>query len=96
MMYPLDPKQKILELLEAPRPHNLLIEKTFAPGWVDTWWKYLPIIGSFINLVVVILLRYSTKLEAAADFLAEDLEKDSGEFVGLKLGMKEKPKSKDD
>jgi hypothetical protein len=41
-------------------------------------------------------MQYSTKLEAAADFLAEDLEKDSGEFIGLKVAMKEKPKSKDD
>jgi hypothetical protein len=96
MMYPLDPKQKVLELLEAPRPHNLLLGKTFAPGWVDTWWINIPIIGYFINIMVVVLTQYNTKLEAAADFLAEDLEKDSGEFIGSKVAMKEKPKLKGD
>jgi len=96
MMYPLDPKQTVLELLEAPRPHNLLLGKTFQPGWVDTWWSNIPFIGNLINMMVVALTQYNTTLEAAADFLAEDLEKDSGEFIGSRVGMKEKPKSKDD
>ena len=95
-MRPLDPEQMVFEPLDAPRPHNLLLGATSMPAWVDSWWNIIPFIGKYINNCVVLLSQYATKYEAAADFLAEDLEKGSEEFIGLRVGMKEKPKLKDD
>ncbi|TVY80680.1 hypothetical protein LSUE1_G008225 [Lachnellula suecica] len=94
-MTPLDPKQGIFELLDTPRPHNLLLGANTLPSWIDSWVNSIPVIGKYINIWVVILSQYYTTLESPADFLAEDLEKGSGEFVGKFVGMKEKPKSKD-
>jgi len=96
MMHPLDPEQAVFKALDAPRPHNLLLGDTTALAWVDSWWSKIPFIGKYINVWAVVLSQYATKYEAAADFLAEDLEKESKEFIGLKVGMKEKPKLKDD
>ncbi|TVY38997.1 hypothetical protein LOCC1_G006872 [Lachnellula occidentalis] len=95
-MQPLDRQQTVFEPLNAPRPHNLLLGVTTVPAWVDSWWIHVPLIGNFLNIWIVLVSQYSTKYEAAADFLAEDLEKGSEEFVGLRVGMKEKYKSKDD
>jgi hypothetical protein len=95
MMQPLDPEQTVFQLLDAPRPHNLQLGATSAPAWVDSWWNKIPIIGKYINIWVVVLSQYATKYEAAADFLADDLEKGSDEFIGLRVGIKEKPKLKD-
>ena len=55
----------------------------------------MPFIGEFVNIWMVLLFQYGTKYEAAADFLAEDLEKGSEDFLGVRVGMK-KSKSKDD
>ncbi|TVY26477.1 hypothetical protein LHYA1_G005612 [Lachnellula hyalina] len=95
-MHPLDRQQTVFEPLNAPRPHNLLLGVTTLPAWVDSWWTHVPFIGEFVNIWVVLLFQYGTKYEAAADFLAEDLERGSEEFVGVRVGMKKKSKSKDD
>lgn len=56
----------------------------------------IPFVGNLINTFVVILSQYTTKYEAAADFLAEDLEQGNDEYIGLRVAMRGKPKLKDD
>lgn len=54
----------------------------------------LPFIGVYLNLWVVIFGQFGTKYEDVADFFAEDLENGSQEWVGLRVGMKDKEKIK--
>lgn len=95
-MYPVDSRQTVLGLLDEPRHHDLQLGKGALPDWVDSWWVMVPLVGKCINLWAVMIQQYSTKLEDMADFLAEDLGKETADLVGLRVGMKEKPKSKDD
>ncbi|TVY40944.1 hypothetical protein LSUB1_G003110 [Lachnellula subtilissima] len=95
-MQPLDRQQTVFEPLNAPTPHNLLLGVMTMPAWVDSWWIHVPFVGDFVNIWMVLFFQYGTKYEAAADFLAEDLEKESQDFVGVRVGMKKESKSKDD
>jgi hypothetical protein len=80
-----------IEVLAAPRNHELILKAAEPPGWRDSWVKSLPVVGNFLNIAVA-LPGYTTRLEAVADFLAEDLEKGSGEWVGKLVGMKQREK----
>jgi hypothetical protein len=50
-----------------------------------------PLVGAYLNLVMEVL-EYTTDLEDVADFLAEDLESKSADWVGRKVGMKQREK----
>lgn len=89
MMYPENSKQGPFELLDAPRPHSLLASASSPPGWEKTWLERVPLIGVFLNTFYIGLVVYRTRYEAVADFLAEDLERGSEEWVGKKVGLKE-------
>jgi hypothetical protein len=94
MMYPEDGKRKQgpFEVLNAPRPHGLLVSAGTPPGWEKTWLERVPLIGMFLNTLYIGLVVYRTKYEAVADFLAEDLEREGEEWVGKKVGLKEECK----
>jgi len=87
-------KEGVFGLLDAPQPHNLMLKATAPPAWENTWLLKIPWIGPYLNLFVIVLWQYQTKYEDVADFLAEDLKSGSEEWVGLKVGMKEKGKLK--
>ena len=89
MMYPENGKQGPFELLDAPRPHGLLASAGSPPGWEKTWLERVPLIGMFLSTLYIGLVVYRTRYEAVADFLAEDLERESEEWVGKKVGLKE-------
>jgi hypothetical protein len=80
-----------LERLAAPRRHSLVLRADEPPGWIDSWIKNIPCIGNYLNLLLV-NPQYTTQLEDVADFLAEDLESGSTEWVGRKVGMKQREK----
>lgn len=90
MMCHEDPKRKIYDLLESPNTHNLLTQASIPPSWHDTWWNKIPIIGRVINIAVITLKYYWATYESVADLLAEDLEKESEEWIGKKVGYKQK------
>jgi hypothetical protein len=46
----------------------------------------------YLNPLYMILVHYQARYEAVADFLAEDLEKEDSEWIGKKVGVKEKSK----
>lgn len=88
-------KDGVFGLLSAPQTHNLLAGSTSPPGWKDTWLVRIPWVGVFLNLVVVILWQYETKYEDVADLLAEDLAAGgSSQWVGMRVGMKDRGKVK--
>jgi hypothetical protein len=92
MMDPSNPKQGPFEPLDVPQPHGLLVKATSPPGWEKTWLGSVPVIGPYLNVFYVGLVIYRTKYEDVADFLAEDLETGSEEWVGKKVGLKGKSK----
>jgi len=94
MMNPTDPKQTVFGLLEEPRGHNLLVQHTSPPAWENTWLFKIPWIGPILNLCVLIFGKYNTKYEDVADLLAGDLASGSSEWVGKKVGMRDKDKVK--
>ena len=81
-MEPKDPKQGVFEFLDAPQHHNLGLKAMSPPAWENTWVMWVPLIGVFLNLWVVLLKQYMTRYEDVADFLAEDLESGSEVWVG--------------
>ena len=94
MMNPANHNQGRFELLDIPSRHNLLLKANSPPAWEDTWLKWIPFIGMFLNFLVVVLWQYNTKYEDVADFLARDLVTESGEWVGMRVGMKDREKIK--
>jgi hypothetical protein len=92
MMDPSNPKQGVFELLDEPYHHELLVKATSPPGWEKTWLGSVPLTGPYLNWLYVGLVIYRTKYEDVADFLAEDLESGSEEWVGKKVGVKQTSK----
>lgn len=89
-MHPTNPKQGLFESLQEPCSHNLVAGATAPPEWEDTWVGKIPWIGPYLSWPYMLAFVYDTKLEAVADFLAEDLEKGDGKWVGKKVAVKEK------
>ena len=80
-----------VEPLAAPRRDNLVLMADEPPGWVDSWIRNVPVVGDYLNLLLMIP-QYTTELEDIADVLAADLESRSEEWVGRKVGMKQRKK----
>jgi len=83
------PATHAIEPLATPRKHKLLVGAGTPPGWVDSWVKGMPLVGVYLNLVIGVA-RSTTELEDVADFMAEDLESGSGEWMGKKVGIKQR------
>lgn len=94
-MQPSNPNQGLFGIIDTPKPHNLLLKATSPPAWQSSWLSKVPFVGSFLILLLASLSVYVTKYEDVADFLAEDLEKGGDEWVGKKVGMKDKAKMKE-
>jgi len=95
MMKPGNQNQGVFQLLDAPRHHNLVLKATSPPAWENTRVILIPLIGVFLNLWVVLFEQYTTTYEDVADFLAEDLESGTEEWIEMRVGMKDKNKIKD-
>jgi putative NADH-flavin reductase len=90
----MQPKSETIDLLAAPQHHQLVVATGKPPEWRDSWIRYLPFVGVYLNLVPAVL-SYTTKLEDVADLLAEDFEKgNKSEYVGQFVGMKDVGKAK--
>lgn len=83
------PAHPTIELLASPRNHNLIVGHTSPPGWKDHWVRNVPVVGPYLNLLYEIMY-YTTSLEDVADFIAADLESGSQDWIGKKVGAKEK------
>jgi hypothetical protein len=94
MMRGSNPKQGVFELLESPRPHSLLLQAGSPPAWQDSWAASIPWVGLYINWWLVALGQYTTRYEDVADLLAADLASGNQEWIGARVGMKEKAKAK--
>ncbi|ESZ98829.1 hypothetical protein SBOR_0798 [Sclerotinia borealis F-4128] len=93
-MVPADAKQQCVELLDAPQHHNLLLSAGAPPAFDNTWLAYILWVELWIDFWFSVLWSYSTKYEDVADFLAEDLEYGHEQWVGKKVGMKDRKKLK--
>lgn len=89
-LWPAEKKQGLYEPLNAPRTHDLMVKSKIPPDWEESWLRYVPFIGGFLNLLYAIAARYGAKYEDVADFLAEDLENGSQEWVGERVGVKQR------
>jgi hypothetical protein len=84
------PASSTIAPLAAPRAHQLIAKAETVAGWEDYWVKKLPGVGSWANLMLHVVHGYTTLLEDVADFLAEDLESESQQWVGNKVGIKQR------
>ena len=83
------PESEVVEDLTEPRRHQLIVRAGVPPEWQDSWFSYLPFVGSYLN-VFLNIAPYQTKLENVADMIAEDFDGGSeSESVGQLVGMKE-------
>jgi hypothetical protein len=76
--------------LVTPRAHSLIAKAETVAGWEDYWVRKLPGVGTWANLMLHVAHGYTTLLEDVADFLAEDLESESQQWVGNKVGIKQR------
>lgn len=83
------PESEKIDVLEKPYGNNLSLEKDRPPIWQDHWIRYVPFIGVYANLWLVVLGQYETKLEQVADFIAADLENAESTYIGAFVGMKQ-------
>lgn len=90
MMRPADLKQGKMDLLEAPRTHNLVLKAGSPPAWKSNWLAKIPFVGHYLYLWLVGVWTYTTEYEGIADFLAEDLEQGSEEWLGQKVAFKKR------
>lgn len=93
-MNPANPQQKSMDLLEEPWGHNLALKATVPPGWEATWFSQVPFVGLGLDLWYQVVWQYRTTLEDVADLLAGDVGSGSNQWVGMKVGMKDKKKMK--
>jgi putative NADH-flavin reductase len=88
------PRFETVDLLAEPQRHGHAVGVGIPPEWRDSWVRWLPFVGVYLNLVPVIL-SYNTMLEDVADLLAEDFDKgEKSEFVGRLVGFKDVGKAK--
>lgn len=52
MMYPINPDQKVFDLLQEPQHHSLLLTAGSPPAWKPLWVRSLPLIGWYLDLYV--------------------------------------------
>lgn len=88
------PECETIDVLDGARGHGLSVSAKAPPEWEDSWLRWIPMIGVYLNLVVVIP-SYTTKLEDVAELIAEKLPSRGpdgyvGELVGMKSGNKRK------
>ncbi len=77
---------KTIEPLAAPHGNPLIASADFPPGWQDSYFHNIPVIGLLFGILGN-APRYATNLEDCADFIAADLEKTESEFVGHRVGV---------
>lgn len=88
------PKSDTIDLLPGPQHHGLAVGVRELPAYRDSWLRWIPVVGVYLNTVPVIL-SYTTVLDDVADLLAEDFEKGSkSAYIGQLVGMKDVGKSK--
>jgi hypothetical protein len=93
MMQDSPPKRDVLDILQAPKHHDLNIQPTIMPDWEWGWISRLPYIGGFlkrVDLWFILLRQYNAQYEEVADFVAEDLEIGREARVGMEVGYKQK------
>ena len=72
----------------SPKTGNNLIAKADAPPAYSQSLLWVPLIGTYLNIMMQ-AQSYSSYLEDLADFIAEDLTKGArSEFVGHRVGVK--------
>lgn len=78
-----------IEPLKEPRGHGLAVGVGSPPAWHDSWLRYIPFVGVYLNLIQAIM-SYTTKLEDVADLIAEDLaQPGESKYVGELVGFKD-------
>ena len=87
------PVSKDITLLDQPRKNPLQASVYVPPNWKASYFSGVPFVGTLFN-VMGNAPRYNTKLEDCADFIAADLGKQDGRFVGKRIGINEVPKGK--
>lgn len=70
---------------------NLVAKADVPPAWVQKY-RAVPLIGNYLNIMTQ-AQSYFSVLENCVDFIAADLETGLGsEWIGKRVGVKEKSK----
>ena len=84
---------KTIALLDGPQRNSLSAAADVPPMWQASYLNSVPVLGPLISIFGN-ALRYNVTLEDCADFIAADLEKADGEFVGHRVGLIDAGKAK--
>jgi putative NADH-flavin reductase len=91
MMYPesdeTESEKKPIDILERPRGHHLVVEADQPPAYRDSWVRWVPILGVYLNIVPLVR-SYGTVLEEVAGAIAEEIGEEGDAWVGRVVGMK--------
>lgn len=86
------PASQNLGLPAHGKKNGLIAKARTLPEWQDSWVKHIPLLGNFLWCGLN-ASRYSTTLEDNAEFIADDLDKGTDEWVGQKVGVIEAAKA---
>jgi hypothetical protein len=86
-MEPENSSQGQMDAQHIKSPHGLLGKATSPPGWRSSRTESIPVIGRVVWMLYM-MFSYTTRYEAVADFLAEDLERQESEWIGKAVGVK--------
>lgn len=91
----MNPATKTIEALDAPRKHSLVASADVPPGWQNSYFHNIPVIGLLLSILGN-APWYATKLDDCADFIASDLENSESPFIGHRVGVYDAGKGKVD
>lgn len=77
---------------EEVSAENMVAKADSPPAWKETFGSF-PLVGTYLNILAQ-APTYTTTLESCADFMAADLENGlRSEWIGRRVGVKEKAKA---
>lgn len=80
------PGSETITQLEAPRGNSLVASVDVPPQWQPSSFARVPFFGTLFSIFGN-AMRYNTKLEDCADFLAADLASSDRSYVGHRVGV---------
>lgn len=80
------PESTDLSVPTTSQKARLVVKATSPPLWKESWIRSIPMIGTFLTIVLN-ASRYETTLEQNAEFIAGDLEERESQWVGKAVGV---------
>ena len=87
------PESDVVDVLPAPRVHQLSVKTGSPPDWKDSWVRQVPLVGLYLNLYPTVS-SYTAKYEEVGGLLAASVGEAGDGYIGQLVGYKATDKAK--